>query len=116
MRDPLRYSPSSEPETPPVQPGYCASGDADIGELEIGAFEQQRFVTRFRQRIGDAIAEIELGGMSAFPILPKGNPGDLGQIAREGTPPLSCQRFVTGSGGRRRGTGEDWTIDVLVIA
>jgi hypothetical protein len=54
--------------------------------------------------------------MPALAVLPKGNPGDPPQIACEGTPPLSSQRFVTGSGGRRRGTGEDWTIDVLVIA
>ena len=45
----------------------------DIRACKITTFEQQRFTSFFRKRIGKAVAEIELGRMStAFPEIPVG--------------------------------------------
>jgi hypothetical protein len=38
---------------------------SDVGVREIVAFEQQRFTCELRERIGKAIAEIQLGRMAA---------------------------------------------------
>ena len=53
------------------------SGRLDIGAGEVLALEQQRLTGRARQRVGEAVAEVERRRMVALPEAPPGAPGLL---------------------------------------
>ena len=53
----------------------------DIRVRKIRAFEQERFARALAQRIAEAVAEVQGGGMSAFAEGPVGMSG-CGQVFR----------------------------------
>lgn len=51
---------------------------------EVGPDEEEGLPERDRQRVGEAIPEVETGGMTTFAVTPEGGSGDLGVIDHDG--------------------------------
>lgn len=59
------------------------SGDEDVGLREVAAFEEERLPGLLREGVGEAVAEVEAGGMAAFAEATKGLAGYLGLLLVE---------------------------------
>jgi hypothetical protein len=60
------------------------SADFDVGEREIAASGQQRFVGEFGESVGESVSEIEGRRVAAFTVFAPGGARDLDLFAIHG--------------------------------
>src|SRR5216684_5289338 len=70
----------SQEKFPGIWREALRQGRLDVRLAEVVALEEDRFACRFGEGVGKTVAEIEAGGMAAFPVVGVGLAGQEGLL------------------------------------